>query len=108
MSTVTDAQVAAHHDRIARLADRLGRRPHIERDDLVQEGRIAVWLALEDGLKPTDEESSTLLDKKIIGRMRNWIRKENMQRTGVRKPRPYEEPLPLEDADAYVASQVEV
>ena len=52
-------------------------RPYLRRaeeDDLVQEGWIAVWRWLEQGIEPTDAM--------IRNRMRNWCRTLQRQVTG--------------------------
>jgi hypothetical protein len=55
-----------------------------EFDDLVQEGLIAVWQALEAGLRISPDV--------VEGRMKNWVRY-----LGAGQGRDYEELLPLED-----------
>ena len=53
MVPVTDNQVRVHEATCKRLARRYVGRAGAEFDDLVQEGRIAVFLSLQDGIEPT-------------------------------------------------------
>jgi len=59
-----------------------------EYDDLVQEGLIAVWLALESGVDTVGQDH-------IRDRMRNYMRA-----LGGGTKMPYEEMLPLDDEQA--------
>lgn len=79
-------QVRAHQDLVESLADRLSRRDRNERDDLVQEGMIAVWEALRAG----NEVTETALNK----RMRKWLRYRGRQRRDV--PTAYDALLSME------------
>lgn len=66
---VTDAQVAEYRPLVESVADRLHRPGrYIWREDLVQEGMIAVWLTLKKGQKPNDKD--------VERRMVDWIRVE--------------------------------
>lgn len=56
-------ELAALRPRVERLAIRYSRQADF--DDLVQEGWIACWQALEKGVHPTNEI--------IEGRMKNWL-----------------------------------
>lgn len=68
-ATVTDAQVAAYRPLVESVADRLHRPGrYIWRDDLVQEGLIAVWNVLQKGQKPNEKD--------VERRMVDWIRTE--------------------------------
>lgn len=67
------------------LAERYSASSPNEYDDLRQEGMIAVWLAHEKGLKPTEE---------IIGwRMSKWLRRRKSQDHGQ---------TPAEDDELYL------
>lgn len=71
-----------------------------EEDDLVQEGRIHIWLSLSRGIHPSAEM--------IENRMKDWVRLLDPQ-----NPVPYETLLPMEPVpgegpspvDRYVAAQ---
>lgn len=67
--TVTDAQVAEYRPLVESVANRLHREGrYIWRDDLVQEGLIAVWQTLAKGQKPNEKD--------VERRMVDWIRVE--------------------------------
>lgn len=70
---VTDAEIAAWRPRVEGIAKRLGQK-HAEFDDLVQEGLISVWVALANGVHPSDQM--------ILNRMRMWIRTLRRQTYG--------------------------
>jgi hypothetical protein len=88
-------RVAGYRGLVESIAERLakGRRAAqvgAEYDDLVQEGLIAVWRALKDGVDPVGPE-------RIADRMRNYMR---WLAADTRQPIPYEELLPLNDETA--------
>ena len=85
MGHVPSSAVAAYEPLVQSLARRLAGRARwarVERDDLAQEGRIAVWQALARGV-PVKPDI-------VRGRMVSWIRHQS---TGI----PYEQLLPLDD-----------
>lgn len=66
-SRITSPEVAAYEPLVESVARRYKNLDDVEEDDLMQEGRIAVWEALESGYRPTDE---------VVGNaMRKWVRK---------------------------------
>ena len=85
-------------DEVARGVEksRAARQVRAEYDDLFQEGLIAVWQALERGVKP----NSNVVRRRMLG----WIRLQACQ-MGLPCPRkkgavetvPYETLLPIED-----------
>jgi len=78
------------------LAELLSRRSRDERDDLIQEGLIAVWEALRSG-KPVTEDN-------IVKRMRKWLRYRGRQKRDV--PTSYDKLLPMEDLRAVNAAKM--
>ena len=67
MVRVTCSQrVAGYNDLLKRLARRFVGFGNAELDDLMQEGRISVWKALEAGVKP----SKAIIERRMIG----WVR----------------------------------
>lgn len=66
MAAVTSEQVAAYDDLIVSLARLHNGRASAELDDLIQEGRIAVFLSLRRGIFPSKEL--------IENRMRDYVR----------------------------------
>lgn len=66
LTPVSDDQVRDYEDTIRSLARKYIGRAGAELDDLVQEGRIAVWQSLEDGRPP----SVTYIDFA----MKLWVR----------------------------------
>ncbi len=89
MPGVTDAQIRAYESLIEQLAAPLVSTDSdlIELDDLMHEGRIAVWQALERGVHPAKEI--------IQGRMVDYVRWMRADKRGY--PVKYEELLPLDD-----------
>ena len=85
-------------DEVARRVEKTRRAQQVraEYDDLFQEGQIAVWQALERGVKP----SPLIVRQRMLG----WIRLQACQ-MGLPCPRkkgavetvPYEQLLPIED-----------
>jgi len=71
---VSDDEIAAYQAVIEGQARSLQGLEGAEQDDLEQEGRIAVWRALERGVLPAKEV--------IRGRMLNWIKVLARQRRG--------------------------
>lgn len=65
------------------LARRLSGRDGAEYDDLMQEGRVAVWQAIENGKTPSTDIA--------YKRMLNWLRHLRPQ-----NPSPYDEILVLD------------
>jgi DNA-directed RNA polymerase specialized sigma24 family protein len=63
---VSSEEIVEYLPRILAIAKRLRGRFGSEVDDLVQEGMIAVWLALDHNLPVTDA--------RIVARMRAWNR----------------------------------
>lgn len=87
-----DAAIAEHSGRIEALAVRFAKpgtrgRNGVEFDDLVQEGRIAVWQSLSRRIRPTDAF--------IRDRMRNYVRW--LGRNGAAE---YGTMLPLDDYES--------
>lgn len=74
MIAVASEQVAAWKDHVERLSLRFREDAGIERDDLVQEGLISVWLALGRGTEPSEEV--------ILARMVDWSRRMYRQTRG--------------------------
>lgn len=66
MAHVTSADVAAYEGWIEHLARPYIGRQDAELDDLMQEGRIAVWQTLQKGIRPSAGV--------VQGRMSNWVR----------------------------------
>lgn len=67
--TVLDSAIAAYKPLVQAVAARLHQDgSYVWKDDLVQEGLIAVWLVLSTGQKPNEED--------VERRMLKWIRKE--------------------------------
>lgn len=66
MVVVTSAEVAAYEGWIEHLARPYVGRQGAELDDLMQEGRIAVWQTLQKGIRPSETV--------VQGRMSNWVR----------------------------------
>lgn len=90
MPEVTDAQVASYEAACEALARRFVGRNEAEFDDLVQEGRILVWLSLQRGIKPSSEM--------IANRMEDYVRwLGTLQGKSRHDPVPYEAMLPLDD-----------
>ena len=104
MPQVTDAQVASYEAACEALAKRFVGRNNAELDDLVQEGRILVWLSLARGIKPSTQM--------IENRMEDYVRwlgmldgkrryaPENCEGEDcdeLNAPVPYEAMLPLDD-----------
>lgn len=65
MRSVADIEIAAYWSIVAKQAWKLTGVARAEFDDLHQEGLIAVWAALRDGYRPTNEF--------IRRRMLNWV-----------------------------------
>lgn len=63
--TLNDS-VAEYHDLIRRIARRYVGFGTAELDDLMQEGRISIWRALEQGVTP----SKVIIERRMIG----WVR----------------------------------
>ena len=63
---VSDDQIRAYDDHVQSLARKYVGRARAELDDLVQEGRIAVWQSLEDHRPP----SSAFIDFAL----KSWVR----------------------------------
>ncbi len=55
MHPVSDDQVRAYKTHVERLAREFVGRYGAEKDDLIQEGLIAVWSSLQDGQPPSTE-----------------------------------------------------
>ena len=89
-----EGQLREHAGLVESLAERLSRRYRDERDDLTQEGLIAVWEALRSG-KPVTEDS-------IVKRMQKWLRYRGRQKRDV--PTSYDKLLPMEDLRAVNAA----
>lgn len=83
MTASLNEAIAAEEPRLKRLAYRYVDRNGAELDDLVQEGRIAIWQSLERDVHPSNEF--------IENRMKMWIR-----HLGGQLPADYEDMLPLE------------
>lgn len=83
-------QLRSHAGLVESLADQLSRRSRDERDDLVQEGLIAVWENLAAG-KPVTEDS-------VVKRMKKWLRYRGRQKRDV--PTSYDKLLPMEELRA--------
>lgn len=67
MAAVTlNDRVAEYDDLIKRLAFRFVGFGNAELDDLMQEGRISVWKALDAGVRP----SKVIIERRMIG----WVR----------------------------------
>jgi hypothetical protein len=73
---VTSQDVVAYEGMIEHHALRYSRLPDMQNefDDFMQEGRIAVWEALQKG-----EHPSNLV---VTGHMSNWARKRRRQNAG--------------------------
>lgn len=91
---VLDDQLRAHAGLVESLADRLSRRDRNERDDLIQEGLIAAWEALNGGKAVTEDI--------IVKRMEKWLRFRGRQKRDVSTS--YDKLLPLEDLRAVSAA----
>jgi DNA-directed RNA polymerase specialized sigma24 family protein len=91
-----EGQLREHTGLVESLAERLSRRSRDERDDLVQEGLIAVWEALRSG-KPVTEDN-------IVKRMQKWLRYRGRQKRDV--PTSYDKLLPMEDLRAVNAATI--
>lgn len=89
-----EGQLREHAGLVESLADRLSRRDRNERDDLAQEGMIAVWEAIKTG-RPVDEE---VVEK----RMQKWLRYRGRQKRDVSTS--YDKLLPMEDLRAVDAA----
>lgn len=76
--------IGAEQSRVESIARQLAGIDGVEYDDLVQEGLIAVWQSLENGVPPT----STF----IRNRMLNWVKYVRRQ-----LPADYQDILPLND-----------
>jgi DNA-directed RNA polymerase specialized sigma24 family protein len=87
---VSDEAVAAYQPHIESLAWRHVGFANAEFDDLVQEGRIAVWQALSRGLRP----ATTVIE----GRMKDWVR--YLRRLQHNDAVAYELLLPIEEYDS--------
>lgn len=64
---------------IARCASRayLGRSPGLTRDDMLQEGRLAIWLAAREGRIPDDpEHRRRYVQRRALGAMRDANRRD--------------------------------
>jgi DNA-directed RNA polymerase specialized sigma24 family protein len=79
-----NGRVAAYRGLAETLARPLVGMNGAEQDDLVQEGLITVWLALEAGITP----SADIVRKRMLTWVK-WLGRQN--------PVPYEQMLPLED-----------
>lgn len=75
--------VGAEQSRVESIARQLAGIDGVEYDDLVQEGLIAVWLSLENGVAPTNGF--------IRNRMLNWVKFVRRQ-----LPADYQDILPLD------------
>jgi DNA-directed RNA polymerase specialized sigma24 family protein len=75
MARALDDQLRDHAGLVESLAEKLSRRDRNERDDLTQEGMIAVWEALTQG-NPVTEEG-------ITKRMNKWLRYRGRQKRDV-------------------------
>lgn len=89
-----EGQLREHVGLVESLADRLSRRDRNERDDLAQEGMIAVWEAIKNGKPVTEEE--------VEKRMNKWLRFRGRQKRDV--PTSYDKLLPLEELRAVNAA----
>lgn len=89
-TAVTDEAVAAYQSHIESLAWRYVGFANAEFDDLVQEGRIAVWQTLSRGLRPSTQV--------IEGRMKDWVR--YLRRLVHNDAVAYELLLPIEEYDS--------
>lgn len=84
-------QVAEYRGLVESLAQKFVGSPRairagVDYDDLVQEGLIDVWRAIEAGVAPSADN--------IANRMRDWIKLQLRQLQG--DPVPYEDLLPLD------------
>ena len=64
---------------IAQCASRayLGRSPGLTRDDMLQEGRLAIWLAAREGRIPADpEHRRRYVQRRALGAMRDANRRD--------------------------------
>lgn len=92
-----DDRLREHAGLVKSLADRFSRRDRNERDDLEQEGMIAVWQCLTADKPVTEEE--------VEKRMTKWLKFRGRQKRDV--PTSYDKLLPLEElhaADAAIMS----
>jgi DNA-directed RNA polymerase specialized sigma24 family protein len=96
MARDINGQVREHAGLVESLADRLSRRDRNERDDLIQEGLIAVWETITGG-KPVTEDI-------IVKRMKKWLKFRGRQKRDVATD--YNKLLPLEDLRAVNAASV--
>lgn len=73
---VSDDEIAAYQSWLESIAWRFAGHPpaYAEFDDLMQEGRIAVWESLQDGFRPSELV--------VIDAMREWVRRVTAQRFG--------------------------
>lgn len=75
--------IASYEGALTELARKYEGRNGTDLDDLVQEGRISIWMAVERGITPSLEV--------VEFRMRDVVRWH-----GRRNPVPYEQMLPIE------------
>ena len=83
---VLDDQLRAHQGLVESLADQLSRRKPSERDDLIQEGLIECWRAIE-AHEPITPEA-------VEKRMKKWLRYRGRQQRDI--PSSYDTLLSME------------